>query len=122
MANFKTHCIVGVAVGAGLNLVKQSSQRAIDPGREFDWGELLFWCTVGGTAASLPDLLEPASNPNHRGFFHSFAFAALILCAILGEPSSKLREKFGHLPLLTGFSYLSHLALDIITPMGLPIA
>ena len=37
---------------------------------------------LSGTAAAfftnLPDILEPATSPNHRQFFHSLTFAALL--------------------------------------------
>ncbi|HZQ20448.1 MAG TPA: metal-dependent hydrolase [Terriglobales bacterium] len=121
MANFKTHFIVGAAVGASLNLMKQSVEKAATPSRDFDWGELLTWTAVGAGAASLPDLLEPALNPNHRGFFHSFAIGFLILYAIFGGPLQPLQGKLRDYLRLTGFGYLSHLALDIVTPMGLPL-
>jgi membrane-bound metal-dependent hydrolase YbcI (DUF457 family) len=122
MANFKTHVVAGVTVGVALNLAKQGAQKALAPERKFDWGELLVWGVVGGVAASVPDLLEPATNPNHRSFFHSLALGALILFAIFGKPSKRLEQNLRDLLSLTGFGYLSHLALDIITPMGLPIA
>jgi membrane-bound metal-dependent hydrolase YbcI (DUF457 family) len=81
---------------------------------------MLVWGGVGAAAASLPDLLEPALNPFHRRFFHSITVACVILFAIFGRPSKRLAAKTREMIALTGFSYISHLALDIITPMGLP--
>src|SRR5258708_4449313 len=121
MANFKTHCIAGVTLGITLNLTKQWAQKTHNPEREFDWSEMLAWGALGGTAASLPDLLEPATSPNHRSFFHSLAVGTLILFIILGRASKEFRPDVQEFLRVTGFSYLSHLALDIITPMGLPI-
>lgn len=58
---------------------------------------------VGGTAsallASLPDAIEPAIHPHHRQFFHSIAFAAL----------------------LVGSAYLLHLAADLFSARSLHV-
>lgn len=37
---------------------------------------------ISALASRLPDILEPATNPNHRGFFHSVVFfvALALLC------------------------------------------
>src|SRR4051812_48059741 len=92
MPNFKTHALVGVGVAVTLNVVKQSAQRVTDPTREFDLGELLAWGAVGLVISSLPDILEPATHPNHRSTCHSFAIAALILYAIKGRHSTNFTE------------------------------
>ena len=50
--------------------------------REVERGEATAWPLAGGGLAALltklPDVLEPAVHPNHRQFFHSVAFAALV--------------------------------------------
>ena len=121
MANFKTHFLVGAATGAVANLVKQASQKALDPGREFSWYELLAWSAAGGAIASIPDLLEPATSPNHRGFFHSIAFGALAIFALKGKHLDRIDSEVKELLGLAAYSYLSHLFLDATTPKGLPI-
>lgn len=80
---------------------------------------------VAWVTATLPDLLEPANSPHHRQFFHSAAFASLLINSLrhLYEWEA---ENDGHLHLkdtllVIGSSYLSHLAMDSTTPMGLPI-
>lgn len=84
---------------------------------------------IGGTAAAfftnLPDILEPATSPNHRAFFHSLTFAAM-----LGVSLHKLHqwkteteaERFlRSVGLLAGSAYLIHLALDFTTRKSLPL-
>lgn len=84
---------------------------------------------VGGIAASvltnLPDVLEPATSPNHRAFFHSFAFAALLIAG-MGElhrwqPEDEFDRFLRTLGLLAGGAYLVHLALDFTTKRSLPL-
>lgn len=84
---------------------------------------------VSGFAASLltnlPDILEPATAPNHRAFFHSIVFAALVGGGIhkvyQWQPESELERFLKGLALLTGSAYLIHLALDLTTKKGLPL-
>lgn len=33
---------------------------------------------IAAAATNLPDLIEPASNPHHRQFFHSIALGSLV--------------------------------------------
>ena len=84
---------------------------------------------AGGVAASfltkLPDLLEPATSPNHRQFFHSLAFAGLLVVGFVRlrdwetkDSTEEFLKKFGQLAIA---SYLIHLALDATTAKSLPI-
>lgn len=121
MANLKVHLITGAAVGASLNIIKQSAQKTLNPKRAFSFGELAVWSAAGAAAASLPDILEPALTPLHRRFFHSMAVGGLIVFFIFGKPARFLRKETHEFFSVAGFGYLSHLALDILTPMGLPL-
>lgn len=83
-----------------------------------------FLLSLGGGAIMgiLPDIMEPANDCNHRSFFHSIAFAVLLGYAHYKQNSSENLENsikvfFGVL----GSAYASHLALDSMTPKGLPI-
>lgn len=80
---------------------------------------------VGGALSSLPDLLEPAAHPNHRGFLHSYA-----VLAVLGyggyqlwkwEPSDRLGEYLRIGGIVVIAAYGIHLLMDSTTPKGLPI-
>jgi inner membrane protein len=74
----------------------------------------------------LPDMLEPARNARHRGFFHSrkilkLAVVVFLLTFVLGLPV----PGGGQSPLLFALScftlgYAAHLLADSVTRAGLP--
>jgi membrane-bound metal-dependent hydrolase YbcI (DUF457 family) len=104
---------------------------------EIELLELLFSFSIGISSAKLPDMIEPAINPNHRSFFHSTTFAGI--STIVGIHAWKdLKEKINtkEIKSINGFgqhefidigliiicaSVLLHLTLDAFTPKGLPI-
>lgn len=80
--------------------------------------------TAGSLVGSmLPDILEPATSPNHRGLFHSLLFLGLLggllywLWQRNGRPHVGLAFAMG---LVGGCG--SHLVADATTPHGLPLA
>jgi membrane-bound metal-dependent hydrolase YbcI (DUF457 family) len=84
---------------------------------------------LAGLAAScfpsLPDILEPATSPRHRKFFHSLAFAALLGLGLKKlydwKPDSDW-DRFMRLSgLVLGSAYLAHLARDALTEASLPL-
>jgi membrane-bound metal-dependent hydrolase YbcI (DUF457 family) len=77
MASSKQHAAIGAAVGAAANAAYQLIQIQQNPGRPFDWGQLAICSLAGAAVAVLPDVLEPATSPDHRDFFHSVTFAAV---------------------------------------------
>ena len=117
MSNAKTHFLVGAAIGAGLYcLMKKSHDQPIElPG-------LLGMGLAGGVAGLLPDIIEPATSPNHRELAHSFATLIAIVAGI-----NNLNERQGMEAAQKGLwntlalGYVSHLLLDAGTPAGLPI-
>ena len=117
MANSKTHALVGLGVGVGLYLIWC---KAAD--RKVDLGETLLAGCAGLFMGLLPDILEPALDPNHRRFFHSWSITALI---IEGNRRSwenpKLTPEQRAGIALSSAGYLSHLLLDGATPKGLPL-
>ncbi len=84
---------------------------------------------VAGTAAAfftkLPDMLEPATCPNHRQFFHSVAFAGLLCLAFhelwKWQPDSAGGEFLRALGQVAIPAYLIHLLLDSLTAKSLPL-
>ena len=67
----------------------------------------------GALCGSLPDLIEPAVHPNHRQFFHSVMFAAILAGGLHHlnrwrpeEPWQRLIRCAG---LIAGVAYLVHL-------------
>ncbi len=73
---------------------------------------------------TLPDLIEPASNPNHRQFFHSWICLALVgygtYKAYRWQPETKLHKLVKGLLITGGIAYSTHLLMDSTTPKGLP--
>jgi membrane-bound metal-dependent hydrolase YbcI (DUF457 family) len=130
MANRKTHTVAGAVVG-GLADLGWQIHRIYDspqPPRTFaeaidriNFFELGAFVLVGGFIfGCLPDILEPATNPRHRGFFHSFSWGSVITWGAFGGHSEEWPSKDrGRLRCLA-LSYLSHLYLDFRTPFGLP--
>jgi hypothetical protein len=98
----------------------QNNQRV-----NIDWGVILGKAAIGGIFGSisglLPDIFEPATNPYHRGFFHSKSVVILAAIAIWKINTSKMDPdaKQWISCLLAGF--LSHHYMDSQTPFGLPI-
>lgn len=76
MPGRKTHVIIGAGTGLAIDAILQYLRLPLrdDGSRDwskFNWGEAIFAGGIGAVAGCLPDLLEPATDPNHRKFFHS---------------------------------------------------
>lgn len=92
-------------------------------------GESTGWPIGGaGLAAlltNLPDILEPALHPNHRQFFHSLTFAALIgagwKSAYDWKPMTEDGRFWRRVFMIGAGAYLCHLALDATTAKSLPL-
>lgn len=76
--------------------------------------------------ANLPDILDPPTNPFHRSIGHNFVtFFMFLITSLLGIALSILLS--GNWAIIfivtTSFSLsvLSHLIMDMMTPMGLPM-
>lgn len=119
--NGKGH--TGLALGTG---VVYLACRASE-GRTYGLAEVvaLFfgtWC--GG---KLPDWLEPACNPRHRGPAHSMTVGALA-ASCLRSVSAEVREHppgsfwsvFREFIGGVALGYMSHLGADMLTADGLP--
>lgn len=80
---------------------------------------------IGALCGTLPDLLEPACHPNHRQFFHGLACAGLIGAACYRlyrwEPQTSGEEIVRFVLLAVGGAFLTHLAMDSLSPKGLPL-
>lgn len=85
----------------------------------------IFAGVVAVFATALPDYLEPATNPHHRQFFHSAAFATALV-ALMKKLYDWVPATSGHalvrdILLSIGIGYLAHLGADATTAMGLPL-
>jgi inner membrane protein len=129
MANGKTHAAVGALLGAAIlgGLEYAAQQKRLKQGEitELDRGKLqgkvLLGALGGAVVGVLPDLLEPATHPGHRAFFHSVAFAALggagVHKVLKHVKDPELRQAI----IAAAAVYGSHLVLDAGTPVGLPV-
>lgn len=84
------------------------------------WGALL-----SAACTNIPDLLEPATHPHHRQFFHSLVFAGFTAWGLHKvyewEPETEFDKAIRFCVLVGGASVLMHLILDSATPRSLPI-
>lgn len=80
---------------------------------------------VGALCTNLPDLLEPATSPNHRKVFHSVACAVVLISGFKKawdwKPEDDLGRFLRFMTLAGTAGYLTHLALDATTKRSLPL-
>jgi inner membrane protein len=118
MANITTHMYVGGAAAAITYLAMCKYYR-----REPTFVEGLTFSFAGVLSSVAPDMLEPALNPNHRQFCHSFTAGILLLngsTKTCSYTNDKIEEPTKILMACIFNGYLTHLFLDGCTPMGLP--
>lgn len=97
--------------------------------RESKAGAQTFNPVLSGTAAAfltnLPDILEPATSPSHRQFFHSLTCAALLGMGLRKlhhwQAKTEAERFWKSLGMVAGSAYLIHLALDFTTGKSLPL-
>ena len=115
--NFKGHAIAGV-VTAG---VWEIGDKLVNKD-QFDWVSLGLSIVGGLVGSMLPDALEPAFDPNHRGLAHSCVAGGTMvwgLVSLIRSDDVSAREKVFLRSLLLGAA--SHLALDACTSKSLPL-
>lgn len=120
MANSLTHKFVGGLTGLGvavaLEHAEQDKEKSINP---------LVAIVIGTISGKLPDILEPATNPHHRQFFHSWAILGVVgygmKKAYDWNPEDRAGKFLRAVALCAGAGYISHLALDAFTPRSLPM-
>lgn len=115
MPNFNVHFTVGIIVGIiTLSILHDQNDFVSGPLSIF---VAIALSTIGSI---LPDIIEPARNPNHRAFFHSVL--VLIITILLSYYLLKCVDSAKMF--MVGFlviGYVSHLALDFMTPKSLPL-
>lgn len=80
---------------------------------------------LGASMGTLPDVIEPALNPNHRKFFHSVT--ALGMVGYGGyklwkwEPETDFEKLLKGIGLIGCGAYMTHLLMDSTTPKSLPL-
>lgn len=129
MPNYKKHLSTGATIGAVrsflINLAIQNKRIQKGEQTQIDWnrtiGNSLLGLGVGAVGGVLPDILEPATNPNHRKVFHSLTTASAIGYGLYKTHNSNLDPNLKQAIHCTGAAYFSHLILDMDTPKGLPL-
>lgn len=146
MPNRRTHGVVGALTGGTVAAVRVSNAATPDFAAEMIGGIIGGW--IGGV---LPDVIEPATSPNHRQLAHSVLAGGVLSLARVAEwqagcrrSASAVAQRALLLPvgspergdaelaaaawrlaagILIGLvvGYASHLALDACTPRGLPL-
>lgn len=119
--NAKQHGCLGAVAGTGYTLFKYLRKKSDDSETSFPWCELAINMGLGFALASLPDWIEPATNPNHRKFFHSLAMAGLVGYGMYGKHTQDADENLLITIRAIGMSYLCHLAADATTRKSIPL-
>lgn len=105
MANALAHRTVAAAL-TGMAILYKEAQDGKHTLTPIGGSVLAAICT------NLPDIVEPATNPHHRQFFHSAAFAAVIGGSINDlyqwKPQTEMEKLLKFCLLVAGGSYLIH--------------
>jgi membrane-bound metal-dependent hydrolase YbcI (DUF457 family) len=121
MPNLKTHLVVGAATGAVLNILYQAGKSRRAATYRFDLLQFAACTGAGATVGALADVIEPATTPNHRAFFHSVTFGGVGTYACFGPHSDNWSQETKEGGRFLWLCYLSHLVADSTTPKGLPL-
>lgn len=119
--NGKQHRQIGAAFGASYTVVKYFIEKQDNPELRFPWGDLLLNTTFGCLLGNLPDWIEPATNPNHRQFFHSLTAAVGVGYGAFGKHSETWSDEVKKPIQATALAYISHLVADSSTAKGIAI-
>ena len=96
-------------------------RKANDQEVKFPWGELILDTGIGYTFGSLPDWVEPATNPHHRKFFHSLTTAGLVTYGAFGKHAHEWSDEVRRPIQSVAVTYISHLAADATTDRGIAV-
>ncbi len=117
MAKKSDHILAGAAVG----LIAYGAYKFFK-NESFTLDGAILATASGSLVALLPDILEPALHPGHRGFFHSLACASgTIYLANKAIKSEKVPAELKMPLVVLVASLTSHWALDAGTPLSLPL-
>ncbi len=123
--HIKISTIGGALIAGTINTVKQTRELSENPEQKFNFWILIENIAIGAigglVAATLPDILEPATNPNHRKFFHSLTFTGLMLYSNYQLKSSQFPEEIKPIINAISIGYGLHLGADFTTPKSLPL-
>jgi len=130
MANFKKHLVTGAIIGTITAIVLYVIHYFKELRRDSDY-RFGFWkfiqavlagCALGAITGIVTDKIEPATNPNHSGFFHSITFWFLLTVVAYKTLIERNIDCLCKNLVVIGFAgYSSHLILDMHTPKSLPL-
>jgi hypothetical protein len=111
------HGVLGALISLGLyGLIKYT--RRENPTVQGALGSIV----LGGFAGVLPDLLEPATNPNHRSFFHSSFLLSILAYGNQKVWESQTVTSDQKLAVsLFSVAFGTHLVSDSATPKSIPV-
>ncbi len=118
----KEHLNVGFLTGMICSVAYLLNQPKEKKGLELiDFRNILI--IMGGSTfgSLLPDVIEPATNPNHRSIFHSVLFGSILTGNLIHNRNAKPDYILKMAINSISAGYISHLVTDSTTPMGLPI-
>jgi len=79
----------------------------------------------GAFGGRLPDMLEPAVHPNHRGLLHSIAALGIAAWTVrelwLWQPTEPLQKTLRAVLIGIAVGYGTHLLVDSATPKSIPL-
>ena len=112
------------AWGAGITVATTTAYHELKEGGKLTWKTPAAGLAAGAIG-SLPDILEPAMNPNHRQFFHSWIVFGLIgyltYKTYKWEPKTNGKKWLRLALLIAEVAYMVHLIMDATTKKSLPI-
>lgn len=115
MPNCFEHMLV-----SGLISAVRYSQIMKEAGKEIDLTKVIGIGLLGAIAGILPDVLEPATNPNHRSICHSILAGAGVI-ALDSKINKDLDTEQKAMQSALFWAYGTHLILDAFTPKSLPV-
>jgi membrane-bound metal-dependent hydrolase YbcI (DUF457 family) len=119
MPNFRKHLALSAIVSAGTYF---AMCRYYD--RQPNLGEFLICEGIGIAAGAAPDILEPATDPHHRGLGHSVALGTVLTKLAItncNRENANWQEFLKITAAAATVSYVVHLIADGFTPNGLPL-
>jgi hypothetical protein len=90
MANSQEHILWGAVAGAGVYILYTWIA-----GEKVSFSEFFGSALSSALTAKVPEMLEPATHPNHRAVFHSVCFAGLALSNAWVATCKKREEIIG---------------------------
>jgi len=115
--NGKTHLAAGLLCGVFVEVAYSLATK-----RQVILSNLALSGLAGALSAALPDVLEPAVDPNHRSLCHG----GLAVCGVAYGlrkvvTTAEMPDWLGALARGALVGYASHLVLDATSPKGLPL-